>query len=571
MTTQSTHRLASAVAAAALLAAALSLDAQTPARGQGPAPPPRAPVALVPPVRPRLVVMLVIDQFRADYPLTYGSQWTGGLRRLFGDGAVFLLAEYPYGGTVTCAGHTSIGTGSVPAVHGMVGNTWYDRQASGTVACSDDPAAASVPFGGAAGHEHHGPHNLLVPTYIDELRLQAPRTPRIVSVSLKARSAMGLAGHAGPNTMVVWEEDGGTWATSDAYTKAPWPEVDDYVRAHPIASAYGQVWARLRPEASYLFDDDAPGEASPVPWGRTFPHKLESQSGNPDSAFVAAWERSPWSDAYVAGLATTLAGRLRLGQHEGTTDVLAISFSALDLVGHQYGPRSHEVQDVMARLDVLLGTLFDALDRSVGASRYVVSLAADHGVAPLPEQAAASGLDAGRIAATDIRTAAESALARLLGSGTFYGALAEQSVFLRAGTVEQLRAKPGGIEGVRSAIAAVKGVWRVYGPDDLGGAAPTSDPFLRAWRLSYVPGRSGDFVILPKPYWIIDPSGTTHGTPWSYDTRVPVVLMGAGIKPGRYLTPATPLDIAPTLAWLTGVTLSHADGHVLVDAIARRP
>jgi predicted AlkP superfamily pyrophosphatase or phosphodiesterase len=555
---------------AELLAAAFGLHAQTPARGSAAAPP-RAQVALVPPTPPRLVVMVVIDQFRGDYPLMYGRQWTHGLRRLFSDGAVFPLAEYPYGGAVTCPGHFSIGTGSLPSVHGMIGNGWYDRQLNRTVACAADPGATSVPFGGGTGREHDGPRNLITPTYVDELRLQATHPPQIVSVSLKPRSAMGLVGHGGPGTMVIWEEDNGTWATSDAFTKTPWPEVDEYVRAHPIAASYGQVWTRLAPLSTYLFEDDAPGEASPTPWGRTFPHPLESKSASPDNAFVTAWERSPWSDAYIADLGTTLAGKLRLGQHENSTDVLALGFSALDLVGHEYGPRSHEVQDVMARLDVLLGRLFDLLDRNVGAGSYVVALSADHGVAPLPEQAAASGLDAGRIVSADIRQAAQTTIANVLGEGIYVGALAEQNVFLRGGTIEQLRAKPGAIEAVRSAIASVKGVWRVYGPDDLAGETPTVDPFLRAWRLSYLPGRSGDFVVLPKPYWIIDQTGTTHGTPFSYDTRVPVVLMGAGIKPGRYLTPATPLDIAPTLAWLTGVMLTHTDGHVLVDALARRP
>jgi predicted AlkP superfamily pyrophosphatase or phosphodiesterase len=571
MAVRATHRLGAALVAAGLLATAWTLDAQTAARGQAAATPPRAPVALAAPTAPRLVVMLVIDQFRADYAQTYGSRWTRGLRRLFSDGAVFPLAEYPYGGAVTCPGHFSIGTGSLPWVHGMISNTWYDPQANRTVACVTDPAATSVPFGGGTGRERHSPRNLLVPTYVDELRLQATHPPQIVSVALKPRSAIGLAGHAGPGTMVVWEEDDGTWATSDAFTKAPWPEVDEYVRAHPIAAAYGQAWTRLRPESTYLFEDDAPGEASPAPWGRTFPHALESKSGKPDNAFVTAWERSPWNDAYVADLAMALAGKRRLGQHANSTDVLAVSFSSLDFVGHQYGPRSHEVQDVMARLDVLIGKLFDSLDQRVGAGRYVVSLSSDHGVATLPEQAAASGLDAGRIVAADIRTTVQTTIATFLGEGMFYGALAEQNVHLRAGVLDQLRAKPGAIDAVKNAIAAVKGVWRVYGPGDLAGAAPTADPFLRAWRLSYLPGRSGDFVIVPKPYWIVDATGTTHGTPFSYDTRVPVVLMGAGIKPGRYLTPATPLDIAPTLAWLTGVTLSHTDGHVLVDALVRRP
>jgi predicted AlkP superfamily pyrophosphatase or phosphodiesterase len=370
--------------------------------------------------------------------------------------------------------------------------------------------------------------------------------------------------------MVIWEEDHGVWATSDAYTKTAWPEVDSYVRAHPIAAAYGSQWERLLPVGSYWFADDGLGEASPAPWGRTFPHKFETRAGTPDNSFVSMWERSPLSDEYIAGLATSLITKVRLGQHPGT-DVLGLSFSALDVVGHEYGPRSHEVQDVMIRLDQLLGKLFAELDRQVGAGRYVVALSADHGVAPLPEQITAAGLDAGRIPLNDIRTATQSAIVKLLGDGMYYGSFAEENLFLRAGTMDRLRAMPGAIESLKQAIGAVHGIARVYGPDDLSGKVPTSDPLLEAWRSSYVAGRSGDFVIVPSPYWIVDSAGTTHGTPYGYDKRVPVVLMGAGVRAGHYLTPASPLDIAPTLAWLTGITLAHTDGHVLVDAFIRRP
>ncbi len=529
----------------------------------------RAPALAVPQV-PKLVVMLVVDQFRADYEEMYGTQWTGGLRRLFSTGAVFSLAQYPYGGTVTCAGHFSIGTGSLPSAHGMVSNTFFDPAVNRAALCTSDAAAQSVPFGGGEGREHHSPKKLLLPTFADELKAQSRHAPYVVSVSLKPRSAMALGGRNGPNTMVMWEEDHGVWATSDTYTKTPWPEVEQYVRENPITKAYGTEWERLRLPGSYWFADDATGEASPAPWGRVFPHKFETRAGTPDNSYISMWERSPLSDEYIAGLATSLATRVRLGQHPGT-DLLGISFSALDLVGHEYGPRSQEVQDVLIRLDALLGKLFDTLDREVGAGRYVVAMSADHGVAPLPEQMTAAGLDAGRISATEIRNAVQNGMNKLLGEGMYYGSLAEQNLYLRPGVMDKLRAQPGGVESIRRAIAGVTGVSRVYIPEELGDSTPTTDALLQAWRLSYMPGRSGDFVIVPKAYWIIDSAGTTHGTPYGYDQRVPVLFMGSGVRSGRYLTPASPLDIAPTLAWLTGITLAHTDGKVLVDAFVRHP
>ncbi len=309
-------------------------------------------------------------------------------------------------------------------------------------------------------------------------------------------------------------------------------------------------------------------ENAPSGWTRTFPHALQSPSGKPDKAFVSAWEHSPWSDAYIADMATALVTTLKLGQ-TGGTDMLALSFSALDLVGHEFGPRSHEVQDVMARLDVALGKLLDTLDKSVGTGRYVVALSADHGVAPIPEQATALGMSAGRLRTADLRAAAQASLAKLLGEGTFYGGFSETNLYLTPGTIEALRAHAGAVEAFKAAMTAVPGVARVYGPDELNATTPTDDAVLDAVRRGYFAGRSGDFVVIPKPYWTVVGAGTTHGTPYGYDQRVPVVFYGAGIEPGRYLTPATPVDIAPTLAAVVGLTLAETDGRVLADALAK--
>ena len=515
---------------------------------------------------PRLVVLLVVDQFRADYAELYGRQWTHGLARLFGSGAVFPLAAYPYAHTVTCPGHATIGTGTFPRTHGMIANSWYDPSLKRAALCTNDPAVTSVPFGGGPGAEHHSGRALQSPTLIDELRIQLPRLPRVVAMSLKPRAAIGLAGRGGPGTMVLWEEDNGTWATSDAYTKTPWPEIDEYIQAHPISVAYGQVWTRLLPENAYLFADDAPGENPPRPWKRTFPHVLESPTGKPDNTFVTSWETSPWSDAYLTDMAIALESKLRLGQDPGT-DVLALSYSALDLVGHDFGPHSHEVQDVLARLDVSIGKLLDSFDHTVGAGKYVVAFAADHGVAPLPEQVAVLGVSAGRVSTAGLQQATQAILTKLLGEGAYYAGFAESNIYLTPGTFNVLRARPGAIDEVKAALLAVPGIAYVYGQDELASTAATDDDMLRASRLSYYPGRSGEFVVIPKPYWIMGGAGANHGSPYGYDRDVPLLFYGDGIKAGRYLESASPADIAPTLAALVGIKLAHTDGHVLVDAL----
>jgi predicted AlkP superfamily pyrophosphatase or phosphodiesterase len=519
--------------------------------------------------RPALVVVLTVDQFRADYIDQYSERWTGGLRRLLREGAVFTRAAYPYGGTVTCPGHATIGTGALPVTHGIVGNAWYDRATRRLVACAADPTVESVPFGGATGRERHSPASLKIPTLADELQRQGANAPRVVSVALKPRSAIMVGGRGDPDTVVVWEEDDGTWATSTAYASAPWPDVDAYIRSHPIAAAYGQSWTLLRRPDTYRHTDDAAGEGTPTNWTRTFPHLLDSPNGKPDGVFVSRWERSPWSDEYVADLAMHLLETRELGRR-AATDFLALSLPALDIVGHEYGPRSFEVQDVLARADRTIGRLLDRLDQVVGAGRYVLAFSSDHGVAGIPEQMRRRGRPAGRVPSGAVSAAVEESVRKILGPGTYFARNENLNVSLEPGTVDRLRQIPGAIDAVRDALGAIPGIDRAYGPDELAGTGP-ADAFLRAWRLSYVPGRTGDFVLVPDWNWLVrSTAGTTHGTPHDYDQRVPLVLFGAGVKRGRYASAATPADIAPTLAALVDISLPHATGRALREALARQ-
>jgi len=513
--------------------------------------------------RPRLVVILVVDQMRASYISLYSHQWNKGLRRLMDTGAFFPLTQYPYNLTVTCPGHATISTGTFPSTHGMIGNEWYDRDSRRNVPCTDDATFSAVRFGGGTGSGHHGPTRLNALTFTDELRIQGTRPPTVVSLSQKARSAIMLAGRPTPSTYVIWEEGGsGAVATSTAYASGPWPVVDQFVTAHPISADYGQAWTRALPPEGYLFADAAAGELAPA----EFPHPLEGKAGTPDSEFYTRWRRSPLSDRYMGRLGQHLARELKLGQAAGT-DVLAIGFSALDVVGHEYGPHSHEVQDVMVRLDETIGELLTTLDRLVGRDRYVVALTADHGVAQVPEQSRQAGAPAGRYTSAAVRGAVNTALTAFFGEGAHVTTSTGPNVYLAPGVLARAMATPGAREAVTQAVTSVEGLARVYWADELASSAATDDPYLRSARLSYVAGRSGDLVFLSDPYWIGQANGTTHGTVYDYDQRVPLLFAGAGIKPGRYLVPATPADLAPTLAHLVGITMAHTDGQVRTEAI----
>jgi hypothetical protein len=320
---------------------------------------------------PSLVVLVVVDQFRGDYIQRYGHTWTKGLRRLVDHGAYFPLAAYPYSGTLTCAGHATIGTGAFPRTHGMIANAWYDRDSKKSTACTADASAVSVPFGGRAGIEHHSAKWLLTTTFADELRNQLPIPPRITSVSLKARSAIGMAGHGGD--LVMWEEDDGTWATSSAYAKSARADVDTYAKAHPVDAQYGRVWDRLLPPAAYLFPDDSIGEPKYAMGTRAFPHALTRAEGKPTPDFVNDWERSPFSDEALADLAITFSEGFGTG---AGTDMLAVSFSA-SIWSATVWPEESGSAGRLARLDVQIGRLFDA--STSGRRQPHVVASADHG------------------------------------------------------------------------------------------------------------------------------------------------------------------------------------------------
>jgi predicted AlkP superfamily pyrophosphatase or phosphodiesterase len=524
-----------------------------------------ATAALVPAnaAAPQLIVVLVVDQFRADYVEKFKHQWTSGLRRLLTDGAWFRQTAYPYFNTVTCAGHATVSTGAYPSAHGMILNTWWDRTSGKRVACADDPNATIVSYGKPTSGTGESAVRLRTPTLADELRTQLNRPARVASFSLKARGAVTLAGqHA---DAIAWFADSGVFISSSRYETAP--AVADFVKRHPVEERLGAVWDLTLPRQSYIDDDSTRGVTTRT-FQSGFPHALRGRGDEPDRLFYDRWQASPFSDEYLAQMALDVTDRLKLGRR-GTTDFLAIGFSALDEVGHDFGPTSEEVQDVLGRLDRTLGVLFSRLDRSVGSGNYTVALTADHGVAPIPERAMSAGLDAGRTTTALIVQTIERVLDEL-GPGKHVAALAHFDVYLEPGIMQRLRAQPAVVSALREALRAVPGVQTVITRDEIESADGSSDALLRRLAYGYDPDRSGDLVVVPKPYWLLGGStGSNHGTGYDYDARVPLLLMGKGIARGEYTTEASPADVAPTLAFLAGVALPRVDGRVLHEALAK--
>jgi predicted AlkP superfamily pyrophosphatase or phosphodiesterase len=518
--------------------------------------------------RPKLIVLLMVDQMRGDYIDRFQRQWTGGLHRLLTNGAWFRQADYPYLDTVTCAGHASVGTGTMPSTHGMVMNSWWDRAKKVEMPCTADARAVPISYGKAVAGVGDSAATLRTSTLSDELRAQMQPATHIIAFSLKARAAIPMAGHR-PDA-VVWFDDSGTFVTSTAFTHAPVTAVADYIHRHPVEGDFNKVWDRSLPTPAYSYEDTAIGAHPQPTMTATFPHSLKGTSSVPDRPFYDRWQESPFADEYLARMALDVATHMRVGQGQ-STDMIAISFSTLDKVGHDYGPDSHEIQDVLVRLDRTLGEFLSGLDRSVGAGNYLVALSADHGVSPIAERQRSRGLDGGRIAPVTLAQSADQTLQRVFGPGKYVSRVVNGDMYLAAGVFDRLLANPAALASVRRSLTDIPGIAAVFTRDRIAAKQVSREPLGQRVMNSFDPERSGDLIVVVKPYWTIRTDGTGHGSPYGFDTRVPIVLMGKGIVPGEHLAPVSPLDIAPTLAVLAGVTLPRAEGHVLREAFVVTP
>ena len=512
----------------------------------------------------RLVVIVVLDQFRADYLTTFASHWRDGFRTLLAEGAVFSRAAYPYLHTDTCAGHFTIGTGTFPRTHGMVSDLWWDRDSRRSIECTDDEQSPLVSYG-RPSKLGKSARRSMAPSLADELRRQKPGT-RVVALSMKARSAIGLAGQDGD--AIIWFEESagvGAFVTSRAFSAEPVPAVRAFLARQSFENDFGKAWTLRDSREAYRNADAGVGERPRQPWTGLFPHEIKGATDNRDDA-VALWRASPFSDAYLGRMAHDLVDAFKLGSRDAT-DFLGIGFSSSDTVGHPFGPASRELEDTVARQDDLLGALIRHLDARVGRGRYVLAVSADHGVSDVPVTRGAS-----RVASEDVRERIEDILINRLGAppaGSRYIVAAGDFIRFADGIFDRIRADAGLMAAIEKAVMTIPGVDRVLRKDRLSDRS--SDPIVRAAALTNFEGRSGDLIIVAKPNWPIGGRAVgeagSHGSPHDYDQNVPIILFGAGIKAGRYDQAATPADVAPTLARIAGIRMGKAEGRVLTEAL----
>lgn len=512
---------------------------------------------------PRLVVVIAVDQLVPEQLQRLQPRFTGGFARLLSEGAVFWRATVDYAGTETGPGHATLATGRWPAHTGIVGNMLWERAQQKLVYCVGDPSTHPVSsLGLDASLESSSPALLLGDALGDLLEQRAPGS-KTITIAGKDRSAILLGGRA-PDAALWWHPGVGGFSSSSAYGE----KLPDFVGVWNQAwreRARGWEWraeggdglARLG-----TAPDERAGESRRA--GRTLPRTLPSE----DAPLASAVLFSPLLDFFTLELAALALDTEGLGRDD-VPDFLGLSLSACDLLGHTWGPDSVEVTDLLLRDDRELGRLFQRLDEVVGKGRWLACLSADHGVLDLPEALQANLVGARRVKGeevTELRRSVDEAIALAYPEHGELGLrYAELGFALDEAAVTAAGIEPAALRAlVAEAAEQTSWIEDAYTLEELL-ADDEADPWLTLYRRSTHPERTPDVVLRPEPWLLFDaPEGTSHGSPYPYDRRVPLVFLGAKVKPQQRFDAASPTDAVPTLLALLGLEPPQGlDGRVL--------
>jgi predicted AlkP superfamily pyrophosphatase or phosphodiesterase len=524
------------------------------------------------PKPPKLVLVLVVDGLPAEQLQRYRGQFApdGGLRRLLEQGASFTNAHQAHGVTVTAVGHSAILSGAYPYRHGVIGNNWMDANGR-LVYCTED---AGHKYVGEETGEHDGtsPAKLRVDTLGDQLRYASGNRSKVVAVSGKDRGAILLAGKTG--TAYMFMDKSGGFASSTYYMQQHPAWAERFRSAKPQDRYYARSWKPLLPDAAYA--DDAPDQAPSLKSPNRFPFTFYSESGEPGADYYTRLKASPAIDELTLEFAEAAIEGEQLGRNPGgATDLLGVSLSGHDYVNHAYGPESRMSHDHLQQLDRMLGRFFGWLDKRVGMDQVLVVLTADHGFANTAEFSQARHLDARRIDPKPLLAGLDAALGERFGVTQLVKNANPPEVYLDYAAIERHKLARREVEDVAARwLLGQPGIAEVFTRSQMEqGVAGKSRLALlmqRAWHREL----SGDLVLVPAAYSSFGSgdSGATHGTPYAYDTQVPLVLMGRPwirvAAPPQYAQYAEVVDIAPTLAQLLHLRPpAAAEGRVLAEAL----
>ena len=488
------------------------------------------------PRKPKLVLVIAIDQFRYDYLTRYRGEYHAGFDRLLTKGAVFTNARFRHFPPLTALGHSVILSGAMPSVSGIAGNEWYDRDEGQHVTSVSDSHTQLVGGNGGPGCS---PHRLLVSTLGDELKMADGGKSRVIGISLKDRAAILLAGHMADGA--YWfDPSSGNFVGSTYYFRELPGWVKDFNDSRPAEKYRGVAWLNHK-----------------------LPQNLKELYGTSDESPL---ESSPFGNELVELLAERAVIAEQMGSRD-FTDVLAISFTSNDKVGHDYGPDSPEAHDLAVSADQLIGKLFQTVDRQVGLDNVLVVLTGDHGAAPSPEVNAQRKMPGGRIQVTTLKQVAQAALEKKYGAGDWVAGTWDVSLYLNQALIARRKLDPAQVDrAAAQALMAMPHIARVYTREEIARGEMLQDDIGKLIANGFSPRRGPDIEVVTDPYWIVSDKAASHTSPYGYDVHVPLIFMGPGIRAGRYDGSVAVNDVAPTLATILDVeTPSGSAGRVLSE------
>ncbi len=496
--------------------------------------------------RPKLVVGIVIDQMRWDYLYRFYDRYdaNGGFKRMLNQGFSCENTLVPYAPTVTACGHSTIYSGTVPAISGITGNFWWDREQQRSVYCTEDKSVNTV--GSSSVQGKMSPKNMLVTTICDELRLATNFQSKVIGVAIKDRGGILAAGHSA-NAAYWYDNSVGSWITSTYYMNQLPKWVNDFNSLKIVDKYYQQGWNLLYPAATYVNStaDEKSYEAKTL-GGNKFPYDSLKKYIGKDYGKIST---TPMGNTLTAEFAKAALVSEQLGA-DNITDFLAISFSSPDYIGHSYGPNSIESEDGFLRLDKELGSFLDFLDSKVGKGQYTVFLSADHGVIQTPEFLSENRLPGGRVFMTTVTNNLNKELAEKYKINKIIVSDENYQMHLNHPSLDSAKVDEEEIiKWIIKRLSTEPGVDRAFALEELN-ETPLPATIRKMINNGYYPRRNGEVQIILKPGYIdaFSNTGTTHGLWNPYDAHIPLLWYGWGIKQGKTNRETYMTDIAPTIA-----------------------
>ncbi len=512
--------------------------------------------------RPRLVVVIVIDQFRYDYLVRFRGLFSGGLAKLINEGALFTNARHRHALTECAPGHAALLTGCHPNQHGIIGDQWYDRARQRLVSAIEDSSHPILALHDSTARSGASPHQMVRATLGDWIKARDSAS-QVLNIAGQALSATLMAGqHA--DAAFWFDVTSGGFTSSKFFLPALPHWVEQWNNAKHADRYFGASWEKLLAEADYFLsrEDLFAAEADGI--HTTFPHALGKAGETAGSDYYQRLAASPFGDLLTLEFAQAAVRANRLGEDEHT-DLLCLGLSATHAIGKTYGPLSQEMQDNLIRLDLNLGRFLEELERRLGHEHYLIALASDHGILPMPEELRRRGLEAARVSAAEAQNEIAGALQELQnapreGGDTSLVEYQHNGLYLTA-HAQELQAQ------IAEQLRTISFLSEVFTAAELASPARDRREYEDLFRHAYFAGRSPEILLRRKPYYLISnrgPYGTASGSVYDYDAHVPLVLWGEGIEPDRYEMPCSTVDLAPTLAHLLELRIpENIDGRVL--------